>query len=1205
MTNRNRRQLAGVRNAFLGATALAGFAALSTPAAAIVINDNYTPADVVDTTNVTGVGQMVIDEQNGFIGLCTVSLINPRTVIFASHCVNENADENAFQPGTAYGAKFGGSPIGFFFNANNNAAGNSAIGHWLSGVAGGPAYQTDVANHAYNSNFVVYDTNCCTIGVGNNFLQSDIAMAALDTPALDIPTWTLLFSPLTAPAHATIVGYGDNGIGTNGQGSIDFKRRVAENVVSVLGSLDDQDAALFGNPDGLPANLYMMDFNDPKFNTADANVFDFNIFHDTAYDKEGITAPGDSGGPLIIDNTFASPTIAAVLSGGDRFYGSAQPGSSYGTTSFYQPLYLYWDWIVANNPYKYVTNTGGDHSWTDIDAFKMALDPAYLTVDGNGNTINALPTTAALGEADVPAGFGEVCYYDDCINIVTGVENKHSPAPGPNPAGGPPSDSQPVAGSGSRPFGGGLGIEGFRALVQSFIAANGGQDCGAAQVSVAALNSGDLSAVQSACPAAGGGGGASASASAQSDWTNPEGFAHVGDDVNGEDVQGAPGASPGRVVDNTDGDPTTGAPARYYDVTLSADGTTTLSGADITVDKLTINGAATGLTIAAGASLTTNIVTQTFAGDLKVNGVLNSPNGVVMYGGILEGTGVVNGDTSFLIGAVAPGTNGTIGTLTINGALGLSLGSTTLIDITNNTTDVLAVNGDVALGGTLMPEPLTTPHWHDTHVFLTATGAVTGSFDEVADTFVGLLYPKVTQQVVGGVTQEVLTVEAETFAQFMGGAGTPDQKAIAGALDALRGSHYDDLAPIYQALDTLSDGALIQAIGNFETLAPDTERAAPLVEDMIQSNLDSMIWQRLYQVGGTPDDSKSAGLSINAEGLKMALVSAGGTSPGSQQLVAMGMGIATNPGAGNAMPGTGAAVSPNDASDTWMDLPAGLGGFLSGSALNGSVEVGGGGGRAKVNGLVIAGGLDIAAGGGLTVGVSFGYSDATATLLSRPAVLQTNAIQGAVYGRYDFGNDYILEGFASYGHQTIQSRRIAIVGATSYDLSGHTGGDSPSVGGYFGRTFRFDASDAAFKIVPSVSLQYAEADVDAFSETGGAPALTFDSYGERTILSRLGFDAQTTFDLDMLHITPNFHGFWVNNFGHANAIDAAFAAAPSSIMTFEMAPRQHSYAELGGGLDFDLGDVLGTDATLSARYDAQTREDVSYGAWTGRLSIKF
>ena len=59
-------------------------------------------------------------------------------------------------------------------------------------------------------------------------------------------------------------------------------------------------------------------------------------------------------------------------------------------------------------------------------------------------------------------------------------------------------------------------------------------------------------------------------------------------------------------------------------------------------------------------------------------------------------------------------------------------------------------------------------------------------------------------------------------------------------------------------------------------------------------------------------------------------------------------------------------------------------------------------------------------------------------------------------------------------------------------------------------------------------------------------------------------------------------------------------------MTFGLAPRDQSYGELGFGADFDLGDVLGSDATLSARYDATTgRNDLAYDAWTGHLSIRF
>lgn len=1199
MTTENRRHLARVRNAFLGATALAGFAALSTPAQAIVINDSLTPAQAVDTTNITGVGQMVVDLQNGFIGLCTVSLINPRTVIFASHCVNENPAGTGFQSATGYGAANGGLPIGFFFNANNNVSGNSAIGQWLRGVSGGPTYLTRTGNYAYNSNFVVYDKQCCTIGIGNNFLQADVAMAALDTPAVGIPMWTVLFSPLSAPVHATITGYGDNGIGSTGQGTIDYKRRVAENVVSVLGSLDDQDSFLFGAPDGLPANLYMMDFNDPKFGTAQANIYDFNIFHDKAYPKEGITAPGDSGGPLIIDHTFASPTIAAVLSGGDRFY-FAQKGASYGTTSFYQPLYLYWDWIVANNPYKYVTSTAGNHNWTDADAFVMALDPSYLTISGS-NTVNALPTTPAQGIADVAPGFGTVCYFDVCVNIKTGVVTNPTPPAGPNPASGTGSDLATVTNNyTTTPFGGALGLDGFLSLAQSMAGSNGGlQDCGAAIVSANSLLSGDGTPVAQACatPSAAGGGGGNG---AHSDWTNPEGTALVA----GVLVQGAPGASVGQVVNDVNANVATLSPARYYDVTIGAAGTITLPSGTINVDKVTVNGPSAALTIAPGATLGTYISFNSFAGTTTVNGTLNAPGGVNVFGGVIQGNGTINGPTGFLIGAVAPGTNGTVGTLTINGAVSLGIGSTTAIDVTGSGNDLLQINGTATIGGTLVPSISNTVQATSSYVFLKATGGITGGYNAVTDTLPGVLFPVATKTTVGGVDQEVLTFQAGSFVTLLNGAGTPDQTQIAAALDAARGSHYNDLLPLYQAIDPLSGAALGQAL---ENLAPDIQRSATLVGDMQTTGFDGMIWQHLGDTGAAGGGTHTAGMLINGEGLRMALASAGGTSAQSQQLVALGMGIATNPGAGNDPAPVGVPAAPEKADDSMLMLPNGMGGYLSGSALSGSVAIGGSSSRADIRGLVIGGGIDMPVEDGLTVGVSFAYSDATATPRAIPSVLQSDAIQGALYARYDFGENYIAEAYGAYGHQTISTHRTVVVGASTFNLTGHSGGGAPSGGISFGRSFTLDTINGApLHLVPSFSLQYLASEIDPFTETGGAPAMTFMGYSESSGLSRLGLDADMTFDIANVNFTPSVHMAWVENFsGNNGSVQSAFAGGPSSIMTFAMPARDRSYGELGLGIGVDLGDVLGHEATLSGRYDGNTRSDIQYGAWTGRLSIKF
>ena len=1208
MTKTNRRQLARVRNAFLGATALAGLAGVATPASAIVINDNFTPTQAVDTAGgVNGVGQMVVDEQNGFIGLCTVSLINPRTVIFASHCVNENPAETAFMPATGYGSANGGLPIGFFFNVNNNQAGNSAIGHWLNGVSGGPKDQTRTAEFAYNSNFVVYNTNCCTIGLGNNFLQSDIAMAALDTPAVGIPTYTLLFTALSAPTHATITGYGDNGIGTTGQGTIDFKRRIAENVVSVLGSLDDQDTFLFGAPDGLPANLYMMDFNDPKFNTAQANAFDFNVFHDTAYTHEGITAPGDSGGPLIIDHQFGAPTIAAVLSGGDRFF-NAQPGASYGTTSFYQPLYLYWDWILSNNPYKYVSNVAGNHNWRDAGAFQMMLDPAYVTVNGSGQLVNALPTTPAQGEANVPPGFGEVCYFDDCINIKTGAHTNPTPAPGPNPTTSSNPAQVPVNGLGL-----GLGQAGFDALVEGYVAAqNASSQIGGGPASVAAslIGVGDTGA--NAAPAdgsvltsdaSGGSSGSSTNTSPQSNWTNPEGSALV----NGVSIQGAPGASPGQIVQDTNANTATGAPARYYDVNIINAGTTTLDTGSIIVDRVTVNGANSNLVVAAGATLSTLINYNSFSGTSTINGTLNSMGSASIAGGVLQGTGTVNAPSvDLLIGAIAPGTNGQIGTLTINGNFNPGLGGTTLIDITNTTSDLLKVNGITTLSGTLLVNPVNAPHFSDTHTILTST-TLNGAFAAVPDTIPGVLRPVVTKVAIAGGFAEVLSFQADTFASVLGGPGTVDQTTIGGALDALRAGNYTALKSLYDAIDPLAGASLGQAL---EDLAPDAERAATLVGDMQVTGYDLMLSQHLLEVGGGQGGTQTAGLHINGDGLRSALNSASVGSGQSQQLLTLGAGIANgNPGGGNAPITTGAeAAAPTAAGDTWMSLGNNMGGFVSGSSLNGTVGIGGGGGKADVRGYIIGGGLDTVVVPNLTVGVSAAYSDADASLRAMPSQLSSKTFQGALYARYDFGSHFFAEAFASAGGQDIDTQRFVVVGATTFDILGKTTADVYSVGAFVGHSVNLPLPNGnVWNFTPGVGLQYTDVGIDGFTETGGAPAMTFHDYHSGSGLARFGLDTRITVHVFGIPVTPNAHLYYVDNFsGDNGTIQSTFAAAPGSVLSFAGIARDQSYGELGAGLDFDLSGILGHEATLSGRYDGTAdREDLSYGSWTGRLSIKF
>ncbi len=1118
-------------------TAVLGLAATSlaiSPSYAIVGNDNYTPAQLVDTTNITGVGQMVIDEGNGYVGLCTVSLINPRTVIFAAHCVNDAA-------ASSYGSANGGTAIGFGFQAYNR----TPLINWLTSD-----HQTSTTDYFYNSNYVVYNDKSLLLGSSLNFLQADIAMAALDTPVTNVPTWTLLFSPLTSSTHATIVGYGNYGTGSDGYVSLDFRRRVAENTISFLGSLDDVDGFLFGELDGLPQNLYQLDFNDPNFNTADANEYDFNIFHDAALAKEAITAPGDSGGPLIVDQLFSTSVIAAVLSGGTRYF-SGQASSSYGTTSFYQPLYLYWDWIVANNPYKYVSAKAGDGLWSDPSHWVIDLDPNYVTIV-DGKLVNALPTDAAQGIPDdgtvnTPK-FGQVCYYDICQDVATGEVTGTST-----------TDITSQLDALSAQYDG--GVEKVAIDVMS--------DLASAQTKVSSASATTLAVTN-----------------LLSKYTSHASTGTVTTSL------GLPGTS-GFVPDDTDGDATTGTPARYYDVTLSADGTTILDKGYVTIDRLTINGAKTGLVIASGAAMGTYIDTTMYAGNFRVNGLYVSVGDIALLGGVLSGNGtVVSPATTAVLGAIAPGTVGTVGTLTHIGDVVLSSGSGLLIDASPTGNDLLDVYGTLSLSGTLVVSPINgyRPKWHAT-LTVAKADVIENAFNSVPDTIAGVLYPVVStvtiQTADSSYDAEVVTFQAATFASVLTG-GTADQLNAGGLLDAARDASYSRMSSVYDAIDPLYDQPLNDAL---QALAPNVTRAIPQVSQVLADAQSGFLWEYLGEMNG----SNEARVAVQPTALKLAMNS----QVGSFEMRNLLAGLSDRLGGSSVTTASDSGAAASDGGGA-MVLPKGVGVFLTGQKLDGSVRLGGSSGKADIDGFLISAGVDLPATQYFRVGASLALGEALATLRDQAATSKTLTRQFAVYGQYTTDEGYFVNGYAGYGFQTIHTQRNIAFGGSTFDLDGKTHGNTPIFGLQAGMVIP-DVTSGMLK--PAIGIQYGEVRVAEYSETGAEAALSFGQIDKSHFDARFGFDADWNITVSEIAFKPQLHAFLVTNLSSDNAgIKTTFVASSGATpANFDLSGNSAVWADVGVGLEANVYD----NTLLGFHFSANPGNgDATYTAFGGSLRIK-
>lgn len=1111
-------------------------------APSIVISAPGTPTTSQDIAGgVNGVGQMTIDSGGGGLGICTGTLINPRTVIFAAHCVNENGAGTGAQDPWQYGSKGGGIPIAFGFAANNRPA----VLDWFlpttaSGAVNTQQYKTSTANFLYNVNQVVYNADSLKLGLGLNFIQGDVAIATLDTPAANVPTWALLLSALPAPAsigattgtgyHVTITGYGRSGQGgtlvgdTNG---IDFRRRIAENTIGILGSFDDRDAVLFGQTDGLPQNLYQLDFDDPRRGTAAASPYDFNLFKDNALPKEGTTAGGDSGGPLILDRTFAKQVVIGVLSGGSRFF-NATPFGAYGTESFYQPLYLFSDYITANNPYRYAQTKAGDGLWTDASHWVTALDPNYqIIVDGK--LVNGVPTTTGAGIAGDANKFGQVCDQepgagiDICYDLKTGTYLV---------------DGQPVAATTAT--------------------------TGTAQTAAAA---------------------GEASSGVVAGGKIRESVGQAGGDVTALAVlsptlaNGLPGAT-NFVPNNIDPDRTTQRSARYYDVTLAAAGTTTLASS-VTVDKFTVAGAAAKLAVTAAGSLTSLMTINQVTGTVQNDGVISTPGDYFMLAGLLTGSGRIN--TPFFTsvsGMIAPGTMGTIGTLTVAGNGILASGTNLLVDLgANGTSDKLAfvattfngsgaaTNGIVNLGGSVGFAPVAgqTIRSNDIYTIVTAQGGVTGAFN-AATPLSAILTPNYVYS-TNAVQVRIVAGQYSTVV-----ASTPIQTAYAGLLDRNR-SNYAALSGLYGTLD-LQTAATIRS--TLEGLAP---RAETLKSSLGVVSVDTM--SRFYRDRMAQIDTR------HGLGGTLALI-------GKPFQVASLM--ATDlPGGQDMMTDTGGPVLQAG------KLPDDMGGFIAGGYIDGrsrsmptAIPFGG---HDTFDGYFIAGGLEKQAGEGAVIGLSVSYTDTDGTTGGIAQRANGALYQGTVYGKLETASGIILDSQFSAGAFVAKTdRSVGFVG-TSYRL--RSTDNALTLVGEVGLGKAFDLS--MLKVGPRVSIRASHIGFGKSIENGGqngsGPALYVDRDSFDSVQGRAGL-----FLSGGASLKPYAAANYVHDFNSTPGMFGAnFVGGIGPNALFALAGQDKNWGEVSAGLTLvgDRVDVsIGADTTVE-------RKDVSNQTYKGSISIRF
>ncbi len=353
---------------------------------AITTQDYIDPNSLVDTSDtfsdVVGIGiltQTSPTTAGGFV--CSGTLVNPRTVFTATHCVAND---------------FGGSEL------------YSENGFFSIGVTTDPQFGLTNLINWLNTGVGMNNVTDVIMPPGQDqpgvfsFPDQDFTMLALGTP-VDTRGTPILLSPMTRAFIGTMVGYGTFGTGSDPEQGLDFRRRSARNVVQYLGTSENFDDDTFGPDDygDSTQQLYWADFDrvgrQEFFD--DALGIDYDPLPGDALTSnnptrtEGNTGGGDSGGPLLT-NLNGRQFIVGTLSGGNTIFvdGDGNPlFDFYGTNTYWNPLYKYAAEIIANNPYKYVHALSGDGDWTDPRHWEQQLDPNFYILDSHGNPVNAIP----------------------------------------------------------------------------------------------------------------------------------------------------------------------------------------------------------------------------------------------------------------------------------------------------------------------------------------------------------------------------------------------------------------------------------------------------------------------------------------------------------------------------------------------------------------------------------------------------------------------------------------------------------------------------------------------------------------------------------------------------------------------------------------------------------------------------------------------
>lgn len=601
--------------------------------------------------------------------------------------------------------------------------------------------------------------------------------------------------------------------------------------------------------------------------------------------------------------------------------------------------------------------------------------------------------------------------------------------------------------------------------------------------------------------------------------------------------------SEGEVPDNVAGSLAGphGSTGRYYDVYLSEAGRVALD-MNPTIDNLTLSGARAVFDLAAGRTLQVIAGAGIQAGQMALNGTLQTPF-VDIRGGVLSGTGTVRihdygvQDLWFGVnnrgGIVAPGNADQLGVLTIKGEYEQAGQGTLAVRLGDGRSDRLAVTGTARLAGQVAISAFGAPLLDTPHRILTSAG-LTGRFGAVQSDFAFL------NTEVGYAVDAVTALLRRNATAFVDVALTRNQTSAAAALNALAPSD-----AIYRNILGLS--------------AAEARSAFDLVSGEVHASLRSALI----------DDSRYVRDAANAR-LR--------TAPAAPPVGGVRNAFAAMPDA--------AARQP--ARETRLEV--------WGQAFGASGHIDGDGNAARLSrqssGMLI--GIDAPLDETWRIGALAGYNQGSFGVGARRSSATTDSFHAGLYGGGDFGAAFLRSGVFYSGHAVRTDRTIAFAGIVDQARADYRAGTWQAFGEIGGRW-----KAPLVTVEPYLNVAHVRLTTDAFTEQAQAAALRGGSQTAGVTFATAGLRGSTDFSIAAHRVSANLGAGW------RRAIDAGTPLAVLALSGTDFAVTGVPIGRDAAVLDAGLTMYPTDNATVSLAYNGQLAGGASQHALTARLKIGF